>query len=484
MTAAKTFMHFSAEHTLSSDWLTKTPQQRPQVRGLSNLALGLLLCILSGVTTLLPTSEVQAVPAFARKYDMACGTCHTRFPRLNPYGERFLENGYQLPGTEDGGISKKTQRGEASLDEVTNYLSFRLNGQPVRNFSSRGQVPASSGTPQNRTDIAFPSIFSLFAAGTLAKNVGMFAEMESDFEEGKTGPERVFLTFNNLGGHDLAHLRIGRFDPSAFFSFATLRQQFSTVPGDITDSGAFAHPTINRISLSPAAFAGKFSGLFHRDGKAIQSFDPALFNSPAAVGADIHGRPFGDWFLYQVGVLNGSQEQFGDSNRGKDWYAMVRFDYARSHLFSASLSGFTYVGNSNAKTSDQADVNWHRYGVAATMRYQILDVYAAFTVDQIRHLPGALAQNFDATATGLTVEADALVTDRLLLSAKYDRLDAGGLIDQRQSTSMLGLQGKYYLRSNISLSVRNDLNLQSAGNGTNAAHTFRNGFFIGADLAF
>jgi hypothetical protein len=477
-------MSFSVEHTPASDWFTKASPNRPHVRGPSKLALTLFLCVLSGVTTLLPPSDVHAVPAFARKYDMTCGTCHTRFPRLNPYGERFLENGYQLPGTEDGGISKKTQRGEASLDEVTNYLSFRLNGEPVRSFSSQGQVPATSGTPQSRVDIAFPSVFSLFAAGTLAKNVGVFAEMESNFEEGMTGPERVFMTFNNLGRHDLAHLRIGRFDPSAFFSFATLRQQFSNIPGEIDDKGPWAHPTINRISLSPAAFAGKFSGLFTRDGTAIQPFDPALFNSPAALGADIHGRPFGDWFLYQVGVLNGSQEQFGDSNRGKDWYAMIRFDYARSHLMSASLSGFTYVGNSNAKTSDQTDINWHRYGVAATMRYHMVDLYAAFTIDQIRHLPVTMAQNFDATATGLTVEADVLVTDRLLLSARYDRLDAGGLIDQRQSTSMLGLQGKYYLRSNISLSMRNDLNLQRAGSGTTAARAFRNGLFMGADLTF
>ena len=484
MTAVTTCMHFPAESTVLSDDLAKTPQHRRQVRGLPNRALGLLLCICSGMATLLPASEVHAIPAFAKKYDMTCGACHTRFPRLNPYGERFLENGYQLPGTEDGGISKKTQRGEASLEEVTNYLSFRLSGQPVRTFTSRDRTLVSSGTPQSRMDIAFPSTFSLFTAGTLAKNVGMFAEVESDFENGKTEPERVFLTFNNLGGHDLAHIRVGRFDPSAFFSFATLRQQFSTVPGDITDSGAFVHPAINRITLSPAAFAGKFSGLFQRNGTATQVFDPALFNGSAAMGADIHGRPFGDWFLYQVGVLNGAQEQWGDSNRGKDWYAMVRFDYARSHLFSASLSGFTYVGNSNAKTSDQADVNWHRYGVAATMRYQIFDVYAAFTIDQIRHLSGSMAQSFDATATGLTVEGDALVTDRLLLSARYDRLDGGGLIDQRQSTSILGLQGKYYLRSNIALSMRNDLNLQGAGNGTTAAHTFRNGFFIGADLVF
>jgi mono/diheme cytochrome c family protein len=36
------------------------------------------------------TAEVaDAVPAFARQYDLQCSVCHTRPPRLNRFGEQF-----------------------------------------------------------------------------------------------------------------------------------------------------------------------------------------------------------------------------------------------------------------------------------------------------------------------------------------------------------------------------------------------------------
>ena len=64
--------------------------------------------------------DSHAIPAFARKYTLNCNVCHTRPPRLNSFGEQFLENGYQLPGTEDGGIVGKKRLGELTLDDVTN----------------------------------------------------------------------------------------------------------------------------------------------------------------------------------------------------------------------------------------------------------------------------------------------------------------------------------------------------------------------------
>ena len=41
-------------------------------------------------------SDVFAVPAFARRYDVACSFCHQIFPKLNRMGERFKERGFRL----------------------------------------------------------------------------------------------------------------------------------------------------------------------------------------------------------------------------------------------------------------------------------------------------------------------------------------------------------------------------------------------------
>ena len=67
---------------------------------------------------LLSSTTTQAIPAFARKYQVNCQVCHTRMPRLNLYGERFLENGYQLPGTEDG----SHRGGEFTVPNSLNYF--------------------------------------------------------------------------------------------------------------------------------------------------------------------------------------------------------------------------------------------------------------------------------------------------------------------------------------------------------------------------
>ncbi|MBK5254818.1 MAG: hypothetical protein JJE39_02180 [Vicinamibacteria bacterium] len=41
-------------------------------------------------------TDVFAVPAFARRYEVACSFCHQVFPKLNRIGERFKERGFRL----------------------------------------------------------------------------------------------------------------------------------------------------------------------------------------------------------------------------------------------------------------------------------------------------------------------------------------------------------------------------------------------------
>jgi hypothetical protein len=179
------------------------------------------------------------------------------------------------------------------------------------------------------------------------------------------------------------------------------------------------------------AFATKFYGLYDRSGSAISPFASSLYNSGGQTGIDVHGRPFSKAFLYQVGVLNGTNENFGDTNKGKDVYAMLRYDYAQLDYFTVNFSGFIYHGNSNVQVQSHQDVNWNRYGISTRATYQMIDLYAAYAVDRITHVPSGVSGAFDATATGLTIETDTYVTNATLLSLRYDNLDAGGMVDQR-----------------------------------------------------
>src|SRR5271165_2695858 len=50
------------------------------------------------------SSDANALPAFARKYGLRCSACHEAWPMLNPFGQKFKDNGYQLMNDRDAPI--------------------------------------------------------------------------------------------------------------------------------------------------------------------------------------------------------------------------------------------------------------------------------------------------------------------------------------------------------------------------------------------
>src|SRR5580700_7283245 len=59
-----------------------------------------LVAVAAGLLTIGFTSPAQALPSFARQTGQPCGTCHTDFPALTPYGRRFKLLGYTPGGGE------------------------------------------------------------------------------------------------------------------------------------------------------------------------------------------------------------------------------------------------------------------------------------------------------------------------------------------------------------------------------------------------
>ncbi|MBE9563643.1 MAG: hypothetical protein IMF17_00255, partial [Proteobacteria bacterium] len=52
---------------------------------------------------MIPTNS-EAMPVFARKYNMSCTACHAAFPRLNEFGEQFASDNYRLPNWKDSTV--------------------------------------------------------------------------------------------------------------------------------------------------------------------------------------------------------------------------------------------------------------------------------------------------------------------------------------------------------------------------------------------
>ena len=87
--ARATFVHYIAVCRRSHRWLV----------GWTLLA--------AVIGCLLIPRRAAAIPAFARKYETSCQTCHIAFPKLNPFGEAFRRNGYRFPSGGDELMQKQ-----------------------------------------------------------------------------------------------------------------------------------------------------------------------------------------------------------------------------------------------------------------------------------------------------------------------------------------------------------------------------------------
>src|ERR1700688_269767 len=80
--------------------------------------------VLAGYLTIGLATLAQALPSSARQTGQPCGTCHTNFPALTPYGRRFKLLGYTAGGGEFRTTPFSSEAGRdarAELDKLRGY---------------------------------------------------------------------------------------------------------------------------------------------------------------------------------------------------------------------------------------------------------------------------------------------------------------------------------------------------------------------------
>ncbi|MBI4666028.1 MAG: hypothetical protein HY751_06445 [Nitrospinae bacterium] len=167
---------------------------------------GLLATFIFLSSTFLITHDANALSQWARKYKTSCFTCHTAFPRLNYYGERFLWNGYQDPDNEqpDGDLMKKVINNELVLDDVTNLLGFRLNLTP---FRLREKALNLGGDEKDQITIGGPDWIQFFVGGSIFKNAAFFMELE--FAGETVHYNWWHLSYHNMFGTPAVNFQLG-----------------------------------------------------------------------------------------------------------------------------------------------------------------------------------------------------------------------------------------------------------------------------------
>src|SRR5712692_3672283 len=116
--------------------------------------------------------KTSAIPAFSRKYQTSCTTCHNDYPELNDFGEAFKKNGFKFPKDDESFVKQppvllgsKAQK-EAFPEAVypgeipgSVPVAFRYSG----NFTYNSREPISLGFLP-RTDLFVPNTFTIIGA--------------------------------------------------------------------------------------------------------------------------------------------------------------------------------------------------------------------------------------------------------------------------------------------------------------------------------
>jgi len=438
-------------------------------------------------------SPTKAIPAFARKYDLSCTSCHTKPPRLNAFGEAFHMAGYQIPQTKEGELRKKRRIGRINSEiEMLNIFALRATGNFAESFSG-GNPPESN--------LALPREIELYFAGTFTDDISYFFNLSNEIDaiqgienerfEKKTefGLGKEFFLMFNLGPSISKKtpggmsgpmmmgpmIMVGKVDPSTNFSYSTNRQFIINSPGRVDKVGQ-----IQRFTLTPYAFASKFFGLSTGDGKSLEVTRSVLYNTAGGFGLDVHAMVAGKYMI-QAGIMQGIEAGTADVNEKKDPYLMTRMNFGGTKYFSGSVSGLANWGNDTAMVGNQL-IDWFRYGFAGNVKYKLLDIYGAVIWDKISGLPASAAATFDDTAVGLTIEGDLLVTDQHLVSLRYDQMISGGFINQKADGKVLTLQVRKYYRDNFALFLRDSVNIGTVSD--NPLQNFRNLVAVGVDFDF
>jgi hypothetical protein len=353
------------------------------------------------LTLLAVTSTAYAVPAFARKYQTSCQTCHVVFPKLNAFGEAFRLRGYRMPAETDEMIKQPAVSLGAPAykrlwpqavwpGELPSYVPLAVN---IKLADVNTSTLNDDGTVTTlRNDLQFPQELNIFGAGTLGEHVSFFGEVT--FGENSDGSvavelEHARLDFNSpFGPEDLFHFRLGKFAPNVAAGFqemwistdAPIDSLFAFNPVGVQGGTGLA----GDISPSPISFPDRIRGI-------------------EAYGMIRHRA------LWVAGLANGigpnpNRPDAFDGNNAKDVYA--RFDYKIGGMGldgdtggqpvpeknwrdnSLRLGVFTYRGDGSnipfALTTDAGvkvnveDDHFLRTGVFASWYFQDLNVFGAY----------------------------------------------------------------------------------------------------------
>jgi hypothetical protein len=371
-------------------------QRRPARLHVAHVAL---LFVFASVLFALFPSTASAIPAWSRRYDVPCSTCHYPAPpRLNAYGHKFRRAQFRLP---------EEFNKDADWKNVKNYVAFRIRGR-YEYDSNEGAGTVTSSFKLNDA--------TLFYAGPVGKNFSGFAELE------RPGDEEIIEAVVAIGGI--------RGTPDSFWTFRL--GQFHTLTrvgfgGLDRPTGISTPSAVSRASVSGNTFA------LNQD-------------QVGAEGTYVHKN----WRIIGQ-ILNGSNSlnnpdagkttDQADQNRAKD--AVLAYEL----MWGETASGLTVFGYHGTQ-DDLADatppdiLTMKRFGVTASQvfkqGFEVQGGYVKATDDY--DVPVGGVDSVDGSGYWVEVEQYFKKMKDLTLLGRYDFTDPNtDVSDNSRKQLTLGL---------------------------------------------
>lgn len=293
-----------------------------------------LILIATLVYTFAGTPQVNAIPAFSRKYQTSCTTCHSNYPELNDFGEAFKRNGFKFPKDDETFVKdppvllgakaqKEAFPGAVFPGEIPGSLpiGFRYSGNFTWNAKQPHPLQAAGFVAQ--TDLFVPNTFTIISAGSFGPNLAFW--IDDDISTNGTGAGGGlgdgYLRYNDLGRFfhlpkNALNVRFGQFEVDLPFS------QARTIYPSAYD--AFSETA---VALGPTC-GGSVT-------KCQTTNNPFFLGTPQR-GIEFGGFPNSGNFTWSVAFVDGTNSSYGlgpglSARNTKDVYIRVsqRFNLER-----------------------------------------------------------------------------------------------------------------------------------------------------------
>ena len=282
---------------------------------------------LSVLASLFAAGRADAIPAFARKYQISCSTCHAPFPRLKPFGEEFAAAGFRMPDPAKEPARATVETGDPLLQLPRDFpLAARLEGHAAWKEDAAAEA-----------DFEWPYAFKLLMGGPLGKKISYYVYYI--LEQGESGKlEDAWVQFNGLFGAPL-DLQVGQFqvcDPMfkrelrlERFDYEILKTRVGFSPTNLTYDRGLLLAWHAPAKIDVVATVVNGNGIEEADEEG--NFDEESFKNTSLRLV----RPFGP---VRVGLFGYYGTNASDEGiRNSLWYAGpdIVWDIAKEWQFSA-----------------------------------------------------------------------------------------------------------------------------------------------------